>query len=70
MELSTGANASNAVTAVKIYILAWNDRGTAALFDTRQCTFAAAGAAMSATEQLNFFNAVEDYMDAVGAGVI
>ena len=68
--LSTTAAGNPGLTTQELYILARNQGGTADSFYTGQIALAFAGAELTATEQLNLFNAIEDYMDAIGAGVV
>lgn len=66
----SNTTASNSLMTVPMFSLARNENGTAGLFSNQQISADFAGAAMSAAEQLELFSAIEEYMDAVGAGVV
>lgn len=60
---------STSIASFNCYLLANNTSGTAASFSTRQLAFAFAGRSMDATQQANFYTAVQTAMTAIGASV-
>ena len=69
VELQNNAVASTGLVTVRsLFICALNSGGSPLNPSTRQIAFAFAGA--GSISQLNLFNRIETYMDAIGAGVV
>lgn len=69
-ELDVSADVSQGLPTVEVYVLALHQDTSILQEWLGQCAFAFAGAALTATEHSNLFDAVETYMDAIGAGVV
>jgi len=67
---ATSTDTSTGVPTVEIYIGAENNNGTAQQYSARQYAFFAASSGLNATESDAFADAVENYLDYIGAGVI
>lgn len=67
-DINTSASTSVAVSSNDIYILCNNADGTAGQFSGRQYSMAFIGS--GSINNLLLFNAIEEYMDAIGAGVV
>lgn len=65
----TSAVNSTTRPGASIFIGAYNQNGTPGLYTTRQYAFGFAGRSMNATEQANFYTAVQTFMTAIGAAV-
>ena len=66
--VASSVTASVGIVNNSMYVLAINSSGTAAQFNTKQCSMAFIGA--GSVGQLLLFNAIEAYMDSIGAGVV
>lgn len=64
----TDGTASSAIPNLALYILAINSSGSPAQYGTRQLSVAGVGS--GSISQSDFSNAIEEYMDAIGSGVI
>jgi hypothetical protein len=67
--LVSTSNAAQGRPTHAFYIGAQNNAGTPNLPSARQYAFGFAGAAMNATQQANFYTAIQAFMNAIGAGV-
>lgn len=65
----TGVRTSDGTPNLPLFVLASNDAGSPSLFSNRQLSIAFAGASLL-SERVDFFNAIETYMDAIGKGVV
>lgn len=66
--LGTASVASTAVESIDFYIMAFNNNGSASGYTSRQQSVAYIGS--GSINQTLLFNAIEEYMDAIGSGVI
>lgn len=69
VSVGSSAGASDALTPRVLIILAFRTIATSN-HDIRQASFSFIASSLTATEQLNLFNAAEAYLDAIGAGVV
>lgn len=67
--VGTNARASATLPAIAIYLCCRNNNGVAAGFSTRQLSLAFIGGSMNATQQANFYTAVQTCMTTIGANV-
>lgn len=70
ISLGTASTNSTAIPTKNIYVGAYNSNGTAASHTTRQIALFAISAGLSTGEADSFADAVETYLDYIGAGVI
>ena len=70
IETDVSADGSTGTPEFSFFILANNQGGSRIFEFVGQIAFACAGSSLNATEHLNFFDATETYMDAIGAGVV
>lgn len=69
VSIDTGTSVSTTIPNQNFAICAWLSSGTPSFFSTRQYAFAFAGRSMDATEQSDFYDAVQTFMAAIGANV-
>jgi hypothetical protein len=69
-EVANETTASSALINIEMYVLAFNNSGTAANFDLHQVAFYFAGSGLTGTDVTNLTNAFETYMDSNSKGVI
>jgi hypothetical protein len=67
--IDTGSGASAALPNVTLFIGAYHASALTIAYSTRQYAFALAGRSMDATEQADFYTAIQTFMTAIGAQV-
>jgi hypothetical protein len=67
--LGTGDGTSSGVPQVEIYIIGYNNNGSATSFTTKQYSIFSMGSKFTTAEWAKFNNCVEWYMDQLGTGI-
>lgn len=69
VQIATSLTGTSSLNNISVYILAYNNNGTAAGFDTRQISFAYIGGGMTAQQHLNLYNCLQRLLTYIGANV-
>ena len=68
-KVATSTSSSTALVNLNVYIGAYNNAGSAALYTTKECAFASIGYGLTDTEAANFYTAVQAFQTTLSRNV-